>query len=61
METILHESDYATTITLDNETFALIGNSNTEDAIVMQVGVNTAEYDELPVDATLDARVDNNK
>lgn len=35
IEQLFHQSDYATTITLGNETFGLVGNSKTEDAMVV--------------------------
>ena len=39
IEQIIHESDYATTVELGGETFGLIGNSKTEDALVIEVAV----------------------
>ena len=36
LEQIIHESDFATSIELAGETFGLIGNSKTEDAIVVE-------------------------
>lgn len=43
LEQIIHESDFATTIELGGETFGLIGNSKTEDAVVVEVGVRVIE------------------
>ena len=48
IEQIIHEADYATTIELGGETFGLIGNSKTEDAIVVEVGVKVVGENELP-------------
>ena len=39
IEQIIHESDFATTVELGGETFGLIGNSKTEDALVVEVAV----------------------
>ena len=38
VEQVIHEADYGTTIDLGGEKFAILANSNTEDAIVMEVG-----------------------
>ena len=43
LEQIIHESDFATSIELGGETFGLIGNSKTEDAIVIEVGVKVID------------------
>ena len=40
LEKVIHESDYGTTIELGGEKFAILANSNTEDAVVMEVGDN---------------------
>ena len=37
LENIIRTSDFATTITLEGETFALVGNSMTDDDMIMQV------------------------
>jgi hypothetical protein len=39
IEQHIHEADFATTIELGGEVFGLIGNSRTEDAVVLEVGV----------------------
>ena len=39
LEQIIHEADFATSIELAGETFGLIGNSKTEDAIIIEVDV----------------------
>ncbi|MEL6702514.1 MAG: hypothetical protein AAFO58_12685 [Pseudomonadota bacterium] len=38
VEKVIHEADYGTTIDLGGEKFAILANSNTEDAIIMEVG-----------------------
>ena len=38
LEKVIHESDYGTTIELGGEKFAILANSNSEDAVVMEVG-----------------------
>ena len=43
IEQIIHESDFATTIELGGETFGLIGNSKTEDSVVIEVGVKVID------------------
>ncbi len=43
IEQIIHESDFATTVELGGETFGLIGNSKTEDAVVVEVGVKVID------------------
>ena len=40
LEKVIHESDYGTTIELGGEKFAILANSNTEDAVVMEIGDN---------------------
>ena len=45
IEQIIHESDFATTVELGGETFGLIGNSKTEDALVVEVAVKILEAD----------------
>ena len=38
LEEIFHESDYSSSITLDGESFGIIGNSKTEDAVIFEIG-----------------------
>ena len=38
LEEIIHESDFSTYIVLDGETFGIIANSKTEDALIFEVG-----------------------
>ena len=38
LEEIFHESDFSTYIVLDGETFGIVANSKTEDAIIFEVG-----------------------
>ena len=38
LEKVIHEADYGTTIELGGEKFAILANSNTEDAVIMEVG-----------------------
>ena len=38
LEKVIHESDYGTTIELGGEKFSILANSNTEDAVVMEIG-----------------------
>ena len=45
LEQIFHESDFATTIELGGETFGLIGNSKTEDAMVLELNVKVVEQE----------------
>ena len=46
LEEIFHESDFSTYIVLDGETFGIVANSKTEDAIIFEVGDDNVPVEE---------------
>ena len=53
LEEIFHESDYSSEIVLDGESFGIVGNSKTEDAVIFEIGDDNVAGDSNKYDDEL--------